>query len=46
MKTLKCMMALLISITSIGSINAYAHGGGLDRQGCHHDRKNGGYHCH
>jgi hypothetical protein len=25
---------------------AYAHGGGLDSKGCHHDRKNGGYHCH
>lgn len=25
---------------------AYAHGGGLDSLGCHHDRKNGGYHCH
>jgi len=25
---------------------AWAHGGGLDRHGCHHDRKNGGYHCH
>lgn len=25
---------------------AQAHGGGLDRHGCHHDRKNGGYHCH
>lgn len=25
---------------------ADAHGGGLDAQGCHHDRKNGGYHCH
>ncbi|MDI9237780.1 excalibur calcium-binding domain-containing protein [Lysobacter sp. LF1] len=24
----------------------WAHGGGLDRNGCHHDRKNGGYHCH
>lgn len=24
----------------------YAHGGGLDGHGCHHDRKNGGYHCH
>jgi hypothetical protein len=23
-----------------------AHGGGLDANGCHHDRKNGGYHCH
>lgn len=25
---------------------AFAHGGGLDSAGCHHDRKNGGYHCH
>ena len=25
---------------------AHAHGGGLDRHGCHNDRKNGGYHCH
>jgi len=23
-----------------------AHSGGLDKSGCHHDRKNGGYHCH
>jgi hypothetical protein len=25
---------------------ARAHGGGRDKLGCHHDRKNGGYHCH
>ncbi|MCW5322014.1 YHYH domain-containing protein [Verminephrobacter aporrectodeae] len=25
---------------------AQAHSGGLDRQGCHHNRKTGGYHCH
>jgi len=24
----------------------HPHGGGLDASGCHHDRKNGGYHCH
>jgi hypothetical protein len=23
-----------------------AHGGGLDKLGCHHNRKAGGYHCH
>lgn len=23
-----------------------AHGGGLNKQGCHNDRKNGGSHCH
>lgn len=25
---------------------AFAHGGGLDSYGCHHNRKAGGYHCH
>lgn len=24
----------------------FAHGGGLDGYGCHHNRKAGGYHCH
>ena len=23
-----------------------AHGGGLNAEGCHNDRRNGGYHCH
>jgi hypothetical protein len=25
---------------------AHAHSGGLNKEGCHNDRKNGGYHCH
>jgi hypothetical protein len=25
---------------------SFAHGGGLDKYGCHHNRKAGGYHCH
>lgn len=25
---------------------AFAHGGRTNAQGCHNDRKNGGYHCH
>jgi len=25
---------------------AHAHGGGLNKDGCHHERKTGGYHCH
>lgn len=41
-------IAFLFSLSTIvvaaGSV--YAHGGGLDTHGCHHDRKNGGYHCH
>ncbi len=38
-------MALLVSPLSISS-GALAHGGGLNADGCHNDRKNGGYHCH
>jgi hypothetical protein len=43
MKNQKILVAVIFAF--ICSV-AYAHGGGLDRKGCHHDRKNGGYHCH
>lgn len=33
---------LIFSVPGI----AVAHGGGLDSYGCHHNRKQGGYHCH
>jgi hypothetical protein len=36
--------ALAAAVGDISS--ALAHGGGLDANGCHHDRKRGGYHCH
>ena len=39
---MKRLAALLIFIP----FAALAHGGGLDKQGCHHNRKAGGYHCH
>ncbi|MFT5487477.1 MAG: endonuclease YncB(thermonuclease family) [Paracoccaceae bacterium] len=38
-------LALLVALTSGPSVT-FAHGGGLDGQGCHHNRKAGGYHCH
>lgn len=28
------------------SSTVYAHGGGLNSQGCHNNRKTGDYHCH
>ena len=28
------------------SNSAFAHGGGLNAQGCHNNRKTGDYHCH
>lgn len=40
--------AFLIAVVlcASGAANAWAHGGGLDGYGCHHNRKTGGYHCH
>lgn len=34
-----------VALASI-TLGAAAHSGGTDRNGCHHDHKNGGYHCH
>jgi hypothetical protein len=43
MKTLNIMMlAAMIAVPAA----AVAHPGGLNSEGCHNDRKNGGYHCH
>ena len=41
-------VAILFSVPSLTltAVTVHAHGGGLDGHGCHHDRKNGGYHCH
>ncbi|MBY0515390.1 MAG: YHYH domain-containing protein [Bacteriovoracaceae bacterium] len=39
-------MKLLTPLTLLISLSAIAHSGGTDSNGCHHDRKNGGYHCH
>ena len=36
---LTCNLLLIPSIVS-------SHGGGLNKDGCHNDRKTGGYHCH
>jgi len=41
-------LALLLSLCAVvltaGPV--HSHGGGLDGYRCHHDHKNGGYHCH
>ena len=36
--------AMLLAQVSAPPVTA--HGGGLNSEGCHNDRKNGGYHCH
>lgn len=38
------MLALAYCVSSASA--SFAHGGGLDAYGCHHNRKAGGYHCH
>jgi hypothetical protein len=42
MKASLVAFALILAWTSVAS----SHGGGLDSNGCHHDRKRGTYHCH
>ena len=42
---LRLTTILFFSFTLI-SVDAFAHGGGLDGLGCHHNRKAAGYHCH
>jgi hypothetical protein len=41
-------LAILFSLSAVtlAAGPVQAHSGGLDTHGCHHDRKNGGYHCH
>lgn len=37
---------LSLSAFALTTVTVHAHSGGLDSNGCHHDRKHGGYHCH
>lgn len=39
-------MAVMTVFCLANTPAAWAHGGGLDSYGCHHNRKAGGYHCH
>jgi len=43
---MKKLFLLIGAVLVLTSGLAMGHGGGLDAKGCHHDRKNGGYHCH
>jgi len=37
---------LLLLLTYASAPVAFAHGGGLNSEGCHNNRKTGEYHCH
>ena len=44
---MKWYINLLFALLSLAfGYGALAHGGGLDKLGCHHNKKLGGYHCH
>ena len=35
-----------VLLLAAGMLDVQAHPGGLNSDGCHNDRRNGGYHCH
>ena len=39
-------LSFLIWVVFLTPSAALAHGGGLNADGCHNNRKTGGYHCH
>lgn len=43
MKTAASLLAIMVALAPLP---AGAHPGGLNSEGCHNDRRNGGYHCH
>ena len=46
-KTFLTLLALVGVATNVSSTGpAIAHPGGLNGEGCHNNRKTGGYHCH
>lgn len=46
MRLFNAGQALLTAVLMVGSISAYAHPGGVDKNGGHTDRNTGEYHCH
>lgn len=40
------MKKILAACVALASVAAHSHGGGLDAEGCHMNRKTGERHCH
>lgn len=40
------MKSFIVLVLLAFSLQSFGHSGNTDASGCHHDRKNGGYHCH
>ncbi|MGP1716449.1 MAG: YHYH domain-containing protein [Methylophilus sp.] len=43
---MKGIIAVVAVCIIVSSSLANAHSGGTDKNGCHHDRQTGTYHCH
>jgi len=43
---MKIFAGLFIVCSSLLAVAAHAHGGGLNAEGCHNNKKTGDYHCH
>lgn len=46
MKPNKPLLFFGCAVFLVSHLSLYAHPGGLDASGCHHNRKTGDYHCH
>lgn len=42
---MKLISMTLLALSALAG-DAWAHGGGLNKDGCHNNRKTGDYHCH
>jgi hypothetical protein len=43
-KLVSVAVSALLTLSLSGAV--FAHGGGLNKDGCHNNRKTGDYHCH
>jgi hypothetical protein len=43
---MRARLLFIFFLTLSAAHSAHAHGGGLNKDGCHNNRKTGGYHCH
>jgi hypothetical protein len=46
MDCIRLLRSLSLGWLWLAAVGAWAHGGGLNAEGCHNNRKTGDYHCH
>ena len=43
---MRSLLLLGLALVAIAPVPLFAHPGGLNSEGCHNNRRTGGYHCH